>query len=344
MLRIGLIGLGEVHVAHVQGYRLASDKAVLTAVCDRDGALAEARGKEYGAAVFTDYMELLENGDVDAVDIMLPHSAHEAAILAALDHGKHVLVEKPLAPSLMAVERVIARASETGLTVAVAENTRFVRAYQAVERILATGSLGSIEFVRTVICGNELKRLSNRNLWKGRRDGTVGGVILDSGAHSFYLLRWLFGMVNTIGAYAAKRVQASEVEDMAVVVGSLDSGANFATEYVFTAAIPWSERLEVYGSEGSLIVDQLANPVVKRFHGSDDQEGAAVEGVPYWPGTWKSRSMADEIVEFVTSVVEGRSFPVSLDYLRDVAQIIDAAYGSLEALRVRNVRDGGADA
>jgi predicted dehydrogenase len=206
-----------------------------------------------------------------------------------------------------------------------------VQAYGAVQRLLEAGTLGSVEVVRTLVCGNATDRLRTVADWKGRRDGTLGGVIYDSGAHSFYLLEWLFGGVSELRAIGSKRVTDSEVEDFAVVAGKLRDGGEFLTEYTFTAEIPWSERLEVYGTKGSVIVDQLANPVVKVFASGVDWTGTADSTVPFGPNTWKMNSIAEEVMDFVEAVKEHRPPLVSLDDIKITMSIIEAAYRSMDS-------------
>ena len=327
-VRMGLIGLGSIYRAHAEGYRRHA-AAEVVAVCDADEARSSAEAKEWGAKAFSDYHRLLEVSDVDAVDIMLPHSLHEPVALAALEAGKHVLVEKPIAPSLAAADRLFEAAERSGKVLALAENTRFVAAYRAIEPLVRGGELGDVQLVRTMICGNETERLSRPELWKGRRDGTVGGAILDAGAHSFYLLRWMFGGFEHVSGRGERRVPVSEVEDFGVVTGRLVTGADFLTEFSFTAEIPWNERLEVYGSAGSLIVDQLADPVVKHFRHGKDYEGTPLP-VPYAPRTWKQESIAEGVVDFVSALEEERQPLVDLLQVRDAMQALGLAYRSLE--------------
>jgi predicted dehydrogenase len=333
ILRLGIIGLGEIHWAHLGGYRRCGKRLEIVAVCDTNPKAAEDWAKEYGARAFQDYHKLLELDEVDAVDIMLPHSLHEEAVLAAIAAGKHVLVEKPLAPSRQAASFLVRQARRAGIVLAVAENTRFVKAYSVMSDLLTSGALGEPQFLRTMICGSEVRRLRDTSLWKGRKDGTVGGAILDAGVHSFYLLNWLIGEVQEVRAWASRRVPESQVEDVAVVTGRLAGGADFACEYVFTAEIPWNERMELYGSKGSVIVDQLTEPVLRYFRSSRDIKGGPVEGspeIPYEPDRWKMSSIEDEVVDFVDSLLERRAPLVNLEHVVKAHGAVDAAYASLE--------------
>lgn len=341
MLRVGLIGLGTIHRAHLEGYRRLGERVVVRAVCDpSETALASYSGlhSDQGSRAsaprrFTDFHELLASGLVDLVDVMVPHGLHEKVAAEALRHGLHVLVEKPLAPSSEAAERLRELADEAGTFLGVAENTRFVDAYQVVEGLLGNGSIGEVTRVRTLICGSEVGRLRQGAHWKARREGSGGGAILDAGVHSFYLLSWLFTGVGELAAAAQRLVPESEVEDNAVVVGTLCGGAPFVTECTFTAEIPWNERLEVYGSKGSVIVDQLAEPVVRLFAGSVDFRGRAIGGVRYDPKGWKQASIAAGVEDFVSAVEDRRPPKVSLEHAIDSIVTAEAAYHALVSAR-----------
>ena len=330
VLRIGMIGLGGISRAHAEGYRRCTSQAKITAVCDVDRDTAAQRASEYDdAKAFSDASELIRSGLVDAVDIMLPHSVHEPVAAEAITNGLSVLVEKPVTPTAAAYERLLQLAEDRGVMLAVAENTRYVSAYTSARRLVEQGDLGEIQYVRTLIIGDETERLRRPDLWKGRRDGTVGGVILDAGAHSFFLLSWFFGAVEQLEARAWQRVPESEVEDMAFVTGDLTTGAQFATEYSFTSAVPWTERAEIYGSEGSLIIDQLADPVVKAYRHKLDYDGAPLTDVPYNPSGWKFESIAAEVTDFVESLADGRPTKVDATDVLNALTAIDSAYRSL---------------
>jgi predicted dehydrogenase len=126
-------------------------------------------------------------------------------------------------------------------------------------------------------------------------------------------------------------VQESDVEDHAVVAGHLASGAPFTTEYTFTAEIPWGERCEIYGSEGSLIIDQLCNPPAVYYHGACDYAGTSLPAVPYDPQRWKLASIVGGVQDFIHAIVEGR--PPTVDPLDGcyTLKIVEAAYQSVAA-------------
>ncbi|HXO10524.1 MAG TPA: Gfo/Idh/MocA family oxidoreductase [Solirubrobacteraceae bacterium] len=322
-VNIGLIGLGQISVAHVEGYR-RSPHVNIAAVCDVDGQRADASATELDVKAYTDYRELLAESAIDAVDVILPHNLHHGVVGDALDAGKHVIVEKPLALTHDDCVDLIDRARDAGLTLSVEENTRFVAAYVEVQRMLEAGTLGEIRLIRTIISGSEVSRLRNTSLWKGRKDGSGGGAIIDAGPHSFYLLKWLFGEIATVRAFHDRLIDEAQVEDNGVVAGRLASGALFRCEFTFTAEVPWGERLEVYGSEGTVIVDQLLDPPAVHIRCNQDYDRVALEGVPFNPQGWKRESIAVCVEQFAAALAEHRPPPVDAG---------DGAYGVLVSER-----------
>jgi UDP-N-acetylglucosamine 3-dehydrogenase len=328
---IGLIGLGTINRAHTRGYQESGERARIVAVCDINERAVAERSAALQCTGYADYLALLQDPVVDAVDITLPHHLHYRVARAALEHGKHVLVEKPMAATATECRELIDLARRSGLTFTVAENTRFVGAYMEAEKLVRAGELGAPRLIRTFIYGSEYERLTTTDDWITRKADAVGGVIIDCGAHSFYLIKWLFGEVEAVQAWQAAYVRGSEVEDWALISGTLRNGALFSVEFTATAEIPWGERCEIYGSKGSLIIDQLRNPPAVHFRGARDYEGVPLSGVPYNPQGWKYQSIVDEVKDFVAAIAERR--PPATDPMDGCysVMVVERAYESVAA-------------
>ena len=304
-IQVGLIGLGSISFAHEAGFSEMGEICQIAAMCDINPEEVDSRIASYaGCEGYINYKDLLDNPKVDLVDITVPHEKHYEIARAALEKGKHVLVEKPIAVKSEQGAELIDLARVKGLKFSVAENTRFVTAYQKAEEILKQGILGEILSVRTLIAGSEVYRIKNPALWHGK--APYGGVILDSAVHNFYLFKWLFGGVREVLGFASKLVPEGEMEDNGLILGHLANGAEFQLNTSCTMEIPWTERVEIYGSVGGMIIDQLANPVIKYYLGSNDIDGIAIEDVPFDPLGWKFGSMVAEIKDFVEAVIEDR--------------------------------------
>jgi predicted dehydrogenase len=300
-LGVGIIGLGIISDAHEKGLVQSADQAQIVAVCDINTDRAQARARPYHATVYIDYRELLDDRRVDVVDIILPHNLHYPVARDAIEQGKHILIEKPLTLKSDDGADLIARARTKGIKFSVAENTRFVSAYLEVEKILNSGALGKILSVRSLIAGSEIYRLVDNRTWKGKKEGSGGGVIMDAAPHTFYLLKWLFGGVDSLQAFETKLIEQSEVEDNALITGRLANGSLFTSQFSFTVEAPWTERLEINGFDGAIIIDQIANPVGIKYQGTLDFKGCPLD-IPYNPENWKFNSIVAEVEGFIDAV------------------------------------------
>lgn len=327
-LRIGIIGLGIISDGHVEGAAAMREIADVVAVCDIDEAKARKVAGRFGAAVYTDYQRLLDEASVDLVDIILPHNLHYPVAMAALQRGKHVLLEKPLTIDPAQGWELIEKAGAAGVKFSVAENTRFVTAYLEAEKLLREGALGDIYQIRTLIAGSEVERLKNPHPWKATKTGSGGGVLMDAAPHTFYLLKWLFGEIAHLQAFHSQMIRVSEVEDNAIVIGKMASGPEFVSQFTFTAESPWTERLEIYGTTGAVIIDQIANPPAVLYRGTNDYGGTPLACVPYDPEGWKLHSIFEETKDFIQTVWDGdvpKVNPVDAHY---ALLVIEKAYES----------------
>lgn len=338
-LGIGMIGLGGISFAHEAGYSEIGDQAELVAMCDIDPVAVTERAAMYGAKTFTDYHELNRDPSVDIVDISLPHHLHTVVAMDALQQGKHVLIEKPITLDPAEGLQLVNTAQQKGVKFSVAENTRFVTAYREAEKLLVKHALGDILMVKTLIAGSEVGRLQDTSLWKGRLAGSGGGVIMDCGPHSFYLIKWLFGRVRNVQAFENRITPGSEVEDYATLLGTLENGAIFTTAFSFITRAPWTERLEIHGTRKTLIIDQLTNPVAVLYNGTEDYDGTPLAEVPFEPAGWKYLSIVDEVKDFVRVVREDASPAVDpLDCVYGL-RVIHAAYESVKTGRPVEVQE-----
>lgn len=304
---IGVVGLGEVSGAHLAG--LAEVEGVrVAAACDVEPEKLAAAPE--GAARFGDWRELVAMRGLDAVLVLLPHDLHHPVAAAALEAGRHVCLEKPMALNRGQCADLLTRAARARRTLTVAENARFVDAYVEAERRLA--ELGRIRLVRTFIHGSAVANYSREDAgWRIRRGGI--GAIIDAAPHSFYLLRWLLGSIASVQASSRTWVRdnlvpALEVEDGAIVNGQLAAGGYFSCEVSLSAEVPWGERLELYGEHGSLVLEA-------------NDEG------------WQERSIRATARDFAEAIRDGRPPAVAAADAAYAVEMVDCAY--------RSVAEGG---
>ena len=168
-IRVGIIGCGEVtQINHLPSLEFLEDLFEVTALCDVSASVLEAVGNSHHVGrQFLEYRDLLASPDVDAVLITTPHAYHSEQTLAALEQGKHVLVEKPMAMTLEDADAVIAAQRRTGLIVQVGYMRRYASAFE--EAVARVKRLGGIRLARVhaVIGRNEFFIRGNSNVIRG---------------------------------------------------------------------------------------------------------------------------------------------------------------------------------
>lgn len=336
ILGIGMVGLGFASNPHEAGFAEMTDLCKIVAMCDVKEDLARDRSQIYNAKPYFRYQDLINNPEVNVVDVTTHHELHYEIAKAALEAGKHVFVEKPICVNSQQGLELVELAKKKGLVLGVAENTPFVPAYQEAEKILKQGTLGDIWFIRTMIAGESLYDLADPNHWLGTLP--YGGVILDSSVHSFYLYRWFFGGAKDTWGFSSRFSNTKPAEENGLIIGHTVKGAEYELFTTVVGAIPWMERAEIYGSKGAIIIDQLANPVMKVYMGSGDMEGMVVPGVEFDPLGWKYNSLILEAKDFILSIHEKR--PPRVDPMDAVycVQCVEAATKSIQTRQPVSVR------
>jgi myo-inositol 2-dehydrogenase / D-chiro-inositol 1-dehydrogenase len=250
-LKVGLIGCGQIaQAAHLINLKRLSGAEVV-AFAEPDAARRlEAARRVPKAAAFTNYEELLDKAEVDATVICLPNALHARAAIAALERGKHIYLEKPLAMSLDEAQAVIAAWQRTQVVAMIGFNYRFNKLYESVHRHVRSGTLGRLLFARTVFstAGQDLPS------WKrDRRSG--GGVLFDLASHHFDLLRYFFGQeVREVFAETCSRRSDG---DSAMLQMRLGDG--MVVQSFFSLVAVEEDSFEIYGEGGKLSVDRYGS-------------------------------------------------------------------------------------
>lgn len=257
IIRVGLIGGGGIASAHIAGYAQHPDTIRVAAVADAFAATAEERGAELGVPFFTDYLAMLDQADIDAVDICLPHHLHRDAIVAAAQAGKHVLCEKPLCLSPDEAADVQRAVSASGITLMCAHNQLFMPAVARAKELIDGGALGTVYEVRTTDSFRNEFDPSNMG-WRAHASTSGGGELIDTGYHPSYLLMHLAGgvPVQATAMLSTHRLTFMEGEDSAQALFRFDNGAvgQLVTSWAYDPAAG-TERFSVVGEHGALTSD-----------------------------------------------------------------------------------------
>jgi myo-inositol 2-dehydrogenase / D-chiro-inositol 1-dehydrogenase len=247
-LRIGLIGCGHmgrfVHLNILR--RLPQVEVVALAESDAQRRKAASR-KVPRAAAFADYHELLDRSEIDATVICLPNALHAEAATAALQSGKHLYLEKPIAINLDDGRKLLEVWRRSGRVAMIGFSYRFNPLHQQVRRHIQAGRLGELIAVRSVFT-TPPRRMPE---WKQRR-ASGGGALLDLASHHVDLVRFWFDQrpLEVHATIKSERVEA----DTATLELRFANG--LVIQSFFSMSSVDDDRFEIYGRNGKLSLDR----------------------------------------------------------------------------------------
>jgi predicted dehydrogenase len=292
-LRVGMVGYAFMGAAHSQAWRTVNHafdlplRARLVAVCGRDDAKVRSAAARLGwERASTDWRELVASDDIDVIDICTPGDSHAEIAIAALEAGKHVVCEKPLANRVEEARAMVAAAEDArtrGIRSMCGFNYRRVPAVAYLHQLVAAGRLGTIRHVRAVYLQDWIVDPEFPLVWRLQRDKAGSGALGDIGAHIVDLTQYLTGqsitgvsaltetfvrerpLLSTAAAAGGLAAAAAvsppgtapvTVDDAALFLGRLTGGAVATYEASrFATGRKNGLRIELNGSLGSAVFD-----------------------------------------------------------------------------------------
>ena len=268
-VRMVLVGCGAIQPLHRLGLEQSAAPIDVVAVVDPDPARAAGASAATGAPAFADLTGALAATGADTVDLMLPHRLHEEVAVACLERGLHVLLEKPMAPTVEAGERILAAARAAGTVFMVAENAQYWPEVVTLAADLAAGSIGDVVTARGVTFFPPLPDFygpagigaapgdDGADLpWRFSAADTGGGIAVDTGSHWIRPLRMWLGEVVEVVAALGHPFPGMEGESLVRALLRFDGGVVAGFDALLTSAALGPEVLfRVTGTEGELVVE-----------------------------------------------------------------------------------------
>lgn len=255
MFQFGILGCGMIASIHADAIGHI-ENAVLRGVSDMRLEKAQEFAEKYGTRAYSSYEEMLADEEIDAVCICTPSCFHAANAIRALEKGKHVVLEKPMALSCQEADGIIAACERTGRRLTVICQLRFSDDIQRAKRLIEAGAFGKISF-----CGLYMKYYRSKEYyaasgWKGRLQFDGGGALMNQGIHGIDLMEYLMGGVEDVQGQIATLSHEIEVEDTAVATVKFGNGA-LGVIVGSTCAYPGFERrIEIHGDAGYVILNE----------------------------------------------------------------------------------------
>jgi len=268
-LKVGIIGVGAIGTVHARSYD-ATGEAEVAAICDLDDKKLAKVGEMFAVPTrVSDYRELLA-ADVDAISVCVGNALHKEVAIAALEAGKNVLLEKPMAMHAGECEQIVAAADKAGKVLQIAMCHRQKPEPQVVREYVTEGLLGDIYHMRTVLIRR--RGIPGLGGWFTAKAQSGGGPLIDLGVHWFDLAMWLSGHWNPtrcsaktyakfgpdmanytyVGMWAGppKLDGAFDVEDYAAGMVRFGGDATMTFEIAWAANVDNESYVEVMGTRG----------------------------------------------------------------------------------------------
>jgi predicted dehydrogenase len=262
-LRIALVGCGPISERHLLSWK-NTPEAEVVALCDRHEENLEQRSSEFGIKrTFKDFKKLLEEVDCDIIDIATRPYSHKELVFEAAQAGKHILCQKPFAPTLREAQAMIGVCQDKGVRFMICENWRWFIWFRTIRDILNSGEIGEVKYARIT---SHTLLVSAPSYFKDMERL----IIYEMGVHYADVFRFLFGDANSVYARTGKMSFQIAGEDLALII--LDFGKMYGI-----IDISWcsrdsknkqkSEEMLIEGSKGSIILDEQGRIKIIREDG-----------------------------------------------------------------------------
>ena len=319
-MRIGIVGCGL--IGKKRAYAARSHE--IRMVADSQPHMAERLAGELGSEFSTEWSDVVE-ADLDAVIVATTHDVLSEICLAAVENGKHVLVEKPAARCLAELQPVVDAAQRLGRTVKVGFNHRFHQAFLRAREIVDSGILGSLMYVKGWY--GHGGRVGYEREWRCVPEISGGGELVDQGSHLVDLARWFLGDLELVYSSTPTYFWDVPVDDNCFLALKSES------DQMAWLHASWSEWkntfcFQIYGREGKLTIDGLGGSYGTErltFHHMLPEMGPPETTI--WEYPFPDRSWELEFENFAQAVATGGEPLGSLNDASAVLKIIDKAYG-----------------
>lgn len=366
-LRFVIVGCGRIATLHTWGYRDNPD-AEIYGVCDKNQKRAKEFAREYGVQkVYKNYEEVLNDPDVDAVELLVPHHLHCEMAIAACEAKKHVSVQKPMAMNLVECDAMIAAARKNGVKLKVFENFVFYPPYQLAKKMLDAGEIGEPVSIRykmntgglcsvntpavggrktvTDADGNELKETGwkvDPASWLWRLNDTLSGggpLVFDDGYHKFSIIMHMLGEVEKVSAWIDRTpVMPGIFQDCpATIMWKHKGGRKYGVMdivdspemYIQSKYYTCDERMEITGSRGIIWITRCTAAMMPEVAPVVMYRDGKVTEYRDMPTDWGD-SFKNSTLDFIDAIRNDREPVLSGEQGREVLKFALAAIDSSE--------------
>jgi predicted dehydrogenase len=321
-LGVAIVGcglIGRKRAAALPGGRLV-------ACADTDAARGRALAEPYGlaGAVSTRYQDVVNRDDVNVVVVATTNEALAEVTEAALEAGKHVLVEKPAARNVAEIDPLVALSRRRGLRVRVGFNHRYHPALQKAREIVDSGTLGPLMFIRGRY--GHGGRVGYEKEWRADPARSGGGELIDQGVHLIDLAGWFLGEFTGINGFAATYFWNMPVDDNAFLTLRTAGGQ---CAFLQVSCTEWKNlfSMEIYGRGGKIAIDGLGGSYgIEKLTCYQMLPEMGPPDTTSWEYPRGDRSWALEFAAFADDIRVGREPDPGLPAARAALQVVESIY------------------
>ena len=284
MRKIALIGCGRISGKHLESIAQLQDELKLVAVCDIIADRAKAAGEKYSVSWYTDYEEMLDKEEPEIVSVCTPSGLHPQHGIAAAQRGLHVIVEKPMAITLEAADRLIQACDKARVELFVVKQNRLNTTLQMLKRAVDKGRFGQIYMVHSNVFWQRPQSYYDMAKWRGTWEFD-GGSFMNQASHYVDAVQWLIGPVEHVMAETATMARRIETEDTGSAILKFRNGV-IGTINVTMLTYPknFEGSITILGEKGTAKVGGIAVNHIDKWEFEDyDDDDRLIEESNYNP-------------------------------------------------------------
>ena len=324
MIDVGIVGCGRiVEEGHAPAFEALANRFRVVAVADASGERRDLIGDRFGVPEtnrFPDWDGLFACPDVELIDMALPHSLHKDSCIAAAATGKPILMEKPMATSMVDADEIMAAVERSGAPACIIHNYGYFPDLAKALELIRAGAIGEPFLVRSegLSSGHWPGTSAYDPGWRTRAGMAGGGPLIDNAYHNLYgAAAMMRSPVSEVFARLGTFVREIEVEDTVVVTLRHENGGISSVQVAWSAGA--SKRVqEVHGTEGSLLFDHDGHALAL-LRGEEWEYPAVEEGLWGFAGLFQ---------DYADALESGGPPPVPFSEGYRNLQVVMAAYES----------------
>lgn len=319
-MNVGIIGAGDFAAQHAQAIAQLDHIRLVAASRTQAAALADFTAR-YGGTAYTDYHDLLADPAVEVVLIATPHHRHTEIVIAAAQAGKHILLEKPMAPTLAECDAMLQAVVAADVKLMVAHINHFVPAYQTAKKLLSAGTMGEIVYAHSTMTRPWMT--PNRRDWHLNRE-QGGGMWLTIGVHVLDQLCWLIDSpVVSVAAEIQTRFHQQQADDVGVALLRYASKTTATATSIGYRTGVFNFTTELCCTDGLMRIEHDKGV----FIGRNESWQAVADSAST---DWMAEALIAEWRAFGEALEQNQAMPVSGEYARSIMQLVFAAEQSSE--------------